>query len=379
MWPVILQKGSNQNQTLATIKFDQFGVPTKQQIYACDDWAQGFDWAQTQGYTQALFVKSGTVFTDWPTFVQLVDNYPHQGLIGHIIWPPDQRPSLDDQCWFMNLDQFDIEDFTPTMIAHPNPIRSDQNLHDDYTPLWIRSGTGKVEYVATRFGQGLIARQLHKNQTVVNWNNTARDLKRFTYEGAVDLTPFQNYKDLAENQLWIFNNEPVTIVKKSCLLTPGSGLSWILNLIDPATNRMQIVDVSRTQIKFCKELWNNWDGDDYGSFVWNFIDHNQLIHYELDNPTLTTLERLQLKGRTKFIQYVNSKFDQQIPENFKQQWQLARQNKQVDFCNSDLIKWVLDNNTDTYDHVWCSNILNYKWTLLHTTVEQYDLFQAKIK
>ncbi len=36
-------------------------------------------------------------------------------------------------------------------------------------------------------------------------------------------------------------------------------------------------------------------------------------------------------------------------------------------------------NIDKYDDIWCSNILNYKWTLLHTTVEEYENFQRKIK
>jgi hypothetical protein len=40
---------------------------------------------------------------------------------------------LDDQCWFMNINKFEVDDFTVTKVNHPLPIRSDQNLHDDYT------------------------------------------------------------------------------------------------------------------------------------------------------------------------------------------------------------------------------------------------------
>jgi hypothetical protein len=153
----------------------------------------------------------------------------------------------------------------------------------------------------------------------------------------------------------------------------------MLNITDSATVGLQIVDISCTQINFCRALWNTWNGQDYGTFVWNFIQDNQLIHYEVDNPELTALERLQLKNKTKFVQYVNLTFDKLTPNNFTQLWQQAQQTKQVNFYNGNLISWVLDHNINLYDHVWCSNILNYKWTLLHTTPEQYASFKLKLK
>ena len=140
---------------------------------------------------------------------------------------------------------------------------------------------------------------------------------------------FQNYKNIAENQLWIFNNDPIVVVKKSKLVSPGSGLSWVLNILNPATTEIQIVDISNIQIKFCQELWNAWSGIDYGNFVWNFIEENKLVHYELDNPNLTTLERLHLKGKTKFIKYVDDRFNNIVNKNFQAQWSIAKQTKQV--------------------------------------------------
>ena len=379
IWPVIVKTGPGLNQTLATVKFDQYGKCLNQEVFICDNWATGFEWVADHGYAQALFVKSGTVIQDWIKWQQLIDNYPHSGLIAHLIWEPGGILHLDEQCWFMNIDQFDKEDFTADSVAHPEPIRSLQNLHDDYTPLWVKPGKEILQYHTSQFGQGLIARQLSNNKPITNWNNTARDLKSYMYNGQLDLSCFQSYKDLAENQLWIFNNEPVELIKKSKLITPGSGLSWMLNIIESSTTKIQIVDISKTQIEFCKKLWSTWNGLDYGTFVWNFIEQNQLIHYELDNPKLTQLERLQLKSKTRFINYVNSKFNELVTENFAQRWQVAQQDKQVGFCNNDLILWVLENDITDYDHIWCSNILDYKWTLLHTTPEQYKQFQSKLK
>ena len=379
-WPVIIKRGPDLNQTLSGIQFDKFGNNTHQNIHVCDRWIDGFHWAKEKQHTQALFVDSGTIVTDWTEFQKLVNTYPHGGLIAHLIWPTDQHLYINDQCWFMNIQDFEPEDFSIEYVNHPYPLRSKENLHDDYTPLWVRpSADQDIQYAVTNFGQGLVARQLTNKRPVVNWNNALRDLKFFLYNKPLDLNKFQDYKSIAENQLWVFNNEPVTVVKQARLVSPASGLSWMLNIVDPVTQQMQLVDISCIQIKFAQELWTHWDGNNYGEFVWNFINVNTLAHYELDNPKLTPLERLKLKSRTKFIEYVDTKFNNAVDVDFKYHWALATQTKTVEFCNDNLINWVINNDVDQYDHIWCSNILNYKWTLLHTTIEQYKKFQEKIK
>jgi hypothetical protein len=379
-WPIIIKRGPNLNQTLSGIKFDKFGHKLQQQIHVCDDWRSGFEWAQQHHHTQALFVNSGTIITDWQEFKRLIDSYPHSGLIAHLMWHPTQQLYLDDQCWFMDIPAFEPEDFSVTHVAHPFPVRSDQNLHDDYTPLWIKPNPNQnIQYTVTNFGQGLVCRQLLNQRPIVNWNNAVRDLKFFLYDKPMDLTRFQDYKNIAENQLWVFNNEPVVVVKQPRLVSPASGLSWLLNIVDPATEHMQLVDISWIQIKFAQTLWTTWNGDNYGEFVWNFITANNLSHYELDNPALTPVERLKLKGPTRFIDYVNATFDLAVGPEFKDQWARAQQTKTVEFCNDNLINWVINNDVSGYNHIWCSNILDYKWTLLHTTVDQYNQFQEKLK
>ena len=86
-----------------------------------------------------------------------------------------------------------------------------------------------------------------------------------------------------------------------------------------------------------------------------------------------------LFARKEFIEYVNATFKNKVNRDFMDHWMLAKQTKTVGFCNDNLIKWVINNNVSKYDHIWCSNILEYKWTLLHTTVDEYQQFQSKIK
>jgi hypothetical protein len=137
------------------------------------------------------------------------------------------------------------------------------------------------------------------------------------------------------------------------------------------------------QIKFCEELWTNWDGTDYGNIAWEFITQNNLTHFELDNPNLTKLERLMLKSKSKFIKYVDDKFLESLNQhnitNFAKLWADAKATKNVKFCADNLIQWVINNDITEYNYIWCSNILDYKWTLLHTTVKEYQQFQLKVQ
>ena len=378
----IVLEGQNLNLTLAGIEYDRWGQKTNQPVIVCESWIEGFRRATDQGYKFGLFVKSGTVFVDWNKWKELMANYPHQGLIAHLIWKPTQRLHLDDQCWFMDLTKFLELDLTEIDLVQPIPIRSAVNLHDDYTPLWVKPSDQIETFQTDQFGQGLIARQLNRGCIISNWNNQARDLKFFCYPdldvGQQVQDKFSDYLHLSQTQLWIFNNESIRPSNVQKLVTPGSGLFWILSMIQPDTKQIQLIDISLIQIKFCLEVWNHWDGNNYGSFVHEFIKQNHLTHYEVDQANLSDIERLKLKNSSRFVAYINQKFDQHLHQHkiadFAQQWQMAKQHKVLTAQVGNLVDWVL-NNSETYDYIWSSNILDYKWTRLNTTWQDCQKFQ----
>lgn len=381
-YTVVILNGPELNATLAGIEYNRWGQQTNQSIIVCDSWTEGFKQALNQGYTQALFVRSGTIFLDWDEWKTMLNNYPHQGLVAHLIWNLEPYPYIDDQCWYADLTKFDVDDLSITDINSCCPTRSDKNLHDDYTPLWIKSSTGTTTHTVTHFGQGLIAKQLNNKRVVSNWTNQARDLKFFCYPNT-DVknkiqSKFSEYLTLAENQLWVFNNEQFSISNQETLVTPGSGLHWMFNIIQSNIQRVHIVDISKTQIAFCDKLWKHWNGQDYGSFTWNFIKENQLIHYEIDQADLSTVDRLMLKKPGRFIEYVNNKFDQTLAtyniKFFHIMWQQAKLSKQLTTTNDNLIQWIL-RHPEEKNNLWASNILNYKWTKLNTSFADYEKFK----
>lgn len=382
---VIVLNGPELNATLAGIEFDHWGQRTNQPTIVCDNWAQGFGIAKSKNYSHALFVRSGTLFTDWNAWISMLTNYPCQGLIGHLIWHPGKDLYLDDQCWFIDLKLFTVDNLTTTQIHSVVPLRSTQNIHDDYTPLWVYPGGESYLAEVTHFGQGLIAQQLNNNKSVVNWSNRARELKTFCYPGINVEQEIQNkfkdYLELAETQLWVFNNEKMIFKNQQRVVTPGSGLYWMFSLCQPITTEVAIVDISKIQIKFCNELWAHWNGNNYGEFVWNFIKQNQLTHYEVDQANLDKLQRLMLKKPSYFINYVNEKFNQLANQyniaNFATLWTNAKATKNLSTQLNNLVDWVLQYPNEK-SNLWASNILEYKWTKLNTKSADFEKFKALV-
>lgn len=363
-WVVVILKETGYYLTLGTVRYNQWGDRNQQPIITCQTWAEGFTIAQEQGFEYALFVKSGTVFSDWAKWCALIDTYPHQGLVGHIIWHPGQRAYLDDQCWFLDLTKFSADDCNVSYIQQPIPSRSEKNLHDDYTPLWIKPTDSIEAFESNQFGQGLIARQLNNKQPVVNWNNAARDIKQFEYTKGKTLACLKDYINLAETQLWVFNNEPITVEPVSHLITPGSGLYWMLHKCHPDVKTIDIVDISRTQLDWCKHLQDNWNGNNYGQFVWDYIKHNNLVHYELDQTNLDRTQRLHFKKQIFFVEYVNTVFDRLVKQAGIEDFQHAWTNSTccVNITQGNLVEY----NIPAGARVWMSNILDYKYTLITT-------------
>jgi hypothetical protein len=372
-WVVVILKQPGYYLTLGTVRYNRWGQRNRQSIITCNTWTQGFTQALEQGFDHALFVKPGTVFGDWEQWCNLINNYPHQGLVGHIIWHPNGRAYLDDQCWLMELKKFSVADFDAKSIQQPVPVRSKTNLHDNYTPVWIKP-TNEIEtFESDEFGQGLIARQLNNYHGVVNWNNLARDIKHFEYRPGEARTWLQEYIDLAETQLWIFNNELIPVTPAEHIVTPGSGLRWILHKCHPEVKTIDIVDISRTQLDFCKQLQYNWNGQNYGQFVWDYIQRNNLKHYELDQPNLTQVDRLRFKKQQFFVDYVNKVFYHTLAEagieDFKTAWSGSQ--CQINIVPGNLLNYPIPPSAQ----VWMSNILDYKYTLVTTDYDTLDKYE----
>ena len=375
---IIVKTGPKLNWSLSTIKFNKFGVPTNYEIFICDNWVDGFNNAKQKNYKFGLFVKSGTVFTDLQEFISLIENYPHQGLIGHLI-ESNNDYGLDEQCFFLDLEKFQSDNFDFKEQITSKVFRSEENIHDDYTPLWLSSTNNQTHaWTGKLFGQGLLARQLETG-IAVNWKGKFRDLKHYLYDGSADQEWLNNqveYIKQAESQLWVFNNESMPIISNPNAIIPASGLCWIKNIIQDTSQTINLVDISEVQLDFAKSLWETWTGENYGQYTYDYIKQHELVHVNLDQPLMSDIDRLKLKSSKFFITEVNNIFERQLHDtvNFSTKWNQAKNTKTVNFYHADLVKFLPEYDAVDKTDIWVTNILEYKYTMIKNSKEEYDKF-----
>jgi len=382
---IILRSGIHENLTLSSIRFKFFGEAREIPIIRCIDWQQGFEQALDQGFGLGLFVDSGTYFDDLDYFLLELDNYPHKGMVGHLVDPKDAEKAywIHPQCFYLDLSLFKPDDFKIQNFYGPIPARSDRNVHHDYSPYWIRSSGKHRTYTGEHFGERLLARALEQGKPALNWIPKFRGYKTYLYtDEAVDifLKSQQSYLDLAENQFWVFNNEALNLTPKGDrLVTPASGLFWMFNLDKVAA--IDIVDISRTQIEFAQHLWESWDGINYGQITAEFIKNRGIEHLQLDNHSLDKLERIKLKKSSYLVEKINTIFNNQCiihgVTDFQRLWQQGKTTK-VSFNLGSILNYVKDYPHSDYD-IWASNILDYKYSLLTHSAEDFAQFNQLLK
>ena len=107
------------------------------------------------------------------------------------------------------------------------------------------------------------------------------------------------------------------------------------------------------------------------------LEH-KVQHFQLDNPALGKEERIKMLSKKYLKTYINNKFEELLKkycvDNFVEKWKSAK-SKPVDFYNQS----ILDQDLTKYDVIWCSNILDYKWTLLNHNKESVDQFDKNLK
>lgn len=383
---IVIRKGKYFHYSFSSVRWNQWGSPTDYDIITCDNWKDGFLEAQTKNKNLVLFIDSGTVFNDIEDFVEKLRTYPHQGVVGHIIDPLDEDKfySLHPQCFLLDVKKFQSDIFDDGEFIAPGCQRSEQNIHDDYTPLWLKPGKSTSSLaIQSEFGQKIISQQICRGEIVSNWHQKLRDNKIFLYRDEVRdiwITSQKSYLDLAEQHLWVLNNQPVRSIDAKHLISPASGLFW---MIGTEATTIDLVDISHHQLELAKNLVDQWDGTDYGSFVYDFIIKRKIRHIQLDVAMSDTAKLKLLSNKKLFCQYVNDRFISQLEnfsissDEFAQKWQQTR-NKKISYNLENMVDWLLHADISDDTGIWLSNILDYKYTWIKSSDKDIQDCQSKL-
>jgi hypothetical protein len=200
-------------------------------------------------YDYAVVFSTGTEFINGHNFFDAVEQLIEKDffLAGHILDRGDAYYELHHQCYIINLDIYQKHGYPligqqelGSKHIQPMPKRSDNNIHDDYTPLWVHYGNHvKEEYQHKCHGWNILSVAFNNKENVIVFGKELTDNKIHLYpEYLTDFnkniqTVYHREMQCAIEFVHTSNTEwDLTINKKfKQVVTPASGI-WYKNFIE---------------------------------------------------------------------------------------------------------------------------------------------------
>lgn len=274
------------NFTLASI------FPERPPVLAMNELTCWLKSALDGGANYAALIGSGTFFSSSNLFILELFKTANKLcaedalLAGHIMHRniADELPFLHEQFLMLDLKKWKLlgypslsEPYAGTLSSFPAHKRSRENIHDDYTPLWISgpdtgSAGAQVQKKNGREGWGtaLMACALEAGVKIINVPNGLRGTKKFSYPRAGRDWQYTEIKKDVEKFLgweksnyYVVNNEPLAVTapehfRPNQLISVSAGLKpaalvhqfWK----DGAPEEINIVDFSQPALDYMQEL-----------------------------------------------------------------------------------------------------------------------------
>jgi hypothetical protein len=274
----------------------------------------------------------------------------------------------------------------------PNYIRSDENFHDKYTPYWIKGTNGTTTMTRRYPGWGFIKAALSHGIQIDNFTQKMRDCRLYIYpehesehlynaflNRDESLVSNPNQKKWIKNNLnpkstiWIYNSEnyqfEMPLKSHDTYVGTAAGFKYLDMLNYNKNVKFIFYDYSEESLAWIKDLKENWDGNDFPSYIKN--------------------KPLELKKKYK---YINSSVEENQlllfrdfggEEKFKKLWNLFR-SSEAEFikCNlfdMDQLSVVLSAITTTKPFFYYSNIFATDFTMIMFTQEEAEEIYSKFK
>ena len=161
--------------------------------------------ATESGYTHAVLLSPGTEFINGTLFFDELEKSITESffLMGHILDRGDAYYELHHQCFVVNLTLYQ-------KLGCPNigkmqlgsshrqtiPNRSNENWHDDYTPIAVWQGTTEKDYSHRCHGWNILSIAFKNGLPVLTFNETFRASKLHYYP--------ESKKDFDEKVSWLY-------------------------------------------------------------------------------------------------------------------------------------------------------------------------------
>jgi hypothetical protein len=304
-------------------------------------------------YKHILFLAAGVRIFDDSIILDIkkeIDLNPDYLAAAHILDWKENWYELHHQFVLVNIDNWvkigkpKFGDNKPAIDELITIERSDDNFHDNYTPLWIKPIDKTAKTYHSRQGWNFI-NQAHQNGlTIINWNKTIRNKRTYyypetnsdifyncwinqTYDNRIE--NFNQQKILSEiitgvaDQIWAVNSEHLDINSKNekfdCIALPASGFKFLdIFKSDALTADGEIIiyDFNPNSIAWIQHLQNS-QSNDIKELITTFRYRENLIWFNSKNESILINGRLNPdfeKSFNKTVDYFGENFYHYLSE-----------------------------------------------------------------
>lgn len=356
-----------------------------------------------QFFENSFFVELLKTLRKWPSQVFLM---------GHLLDHSQREEYLDlhPMCMVISVENFNkafsnTHSLSEVMTQKETSKkkfhsfqRSPNNIHDDYTPLWIRPQNSEKLVAHNRYFSTFIDSILNSNYELINFPPALRALKYYCYyrfsetdlkkveKGFSQFGPeafhkknrvtemFQKYlKDQAQfgKKIYVQNDEPIFLpeVEKpfDCFIGLASGLKlfgqYALLPREGTQTQIWVVDSRDSQIEFFKQLLQLRRIEEYPQWL---SDHGLL------SPLLEGSKTAWLRVQRNKPGYPGSSRSV-VLSDLQEHWESFKKCefvfKKLDLLTEfDPLRASLMGRRQV--HLWLSNIYGYQWTMFRVGYPQ---------
>lgn len=268
--------------------------------------------AASKDFDYACVFSTGTEFLNGSTcLVELEKECNDNFLIkGHILDRGDAYYELHQQCYLINLKEYRNLNYPiigNQLLGEKHdqffPKRSEENLHDEYTPLWITAGDTLKTYYHKCHGWNIISIAL-KKFSITAFTHSIRKNKKHLYP--------ESSKDFYKNLSYVYfkerfcatefvhtehtetSNKFVPNLRQ--IVAPASG-EWYKSMFDPKKEcKVILYDYNLKSLEYWKNNVKPFPNVSYEFIHWdlmgNFYDITPHLDLTLEKHTLINLSNI---------------------------------------------------------------------------------------
>jgi hypothetical protein len=304
---------------------------------------------------------------------------------GHILDNGDAYYELHDQCYVVNLKKYKNLNCPSIgqLSFHSNhiqtvPLRSLDNFHDTYTPIWITPGTTSKKYTHKCHGWNIISTGLETDNNIITFPDNLRNLKTYFYPDDQQLINRLYVEHTIAATSWVnpVGTSDYSVLGKKTngnikyLVTPCVGIDFVHFLAFHGFDEntvVRFVDYNLLSLEFMKRLVE-WDGTNFIEFLENFGEEKTKFLNIPSNSWFGVKDELEKKWQDLLTTYdwpeLWSKIKTQVTFEFRF----------TDFLHLGNSMWLDHHLNSPNTIINFSNIFNYYSTsILYTLKDRVEI------